>query len=81
LQILFFVTPIFWTYDQLQGKTGYIIINSNILLQYVEIIRAPLLGRTPSMYSWCLVLSVTFLGWAVAIPLYARYRARIAYWL
>jgi homopolymeric O-antigen transport system permease protein len=46
LQIAMFVTPVFYTREQL-GPRFEGIVDYNVLYHYVELIRAPLLGRAP----------------------------------
>jgi ABC-type polysaccharide/polyol phosphate export permease len=81
LQIVVFVTPIFWNPDQIKGKLGFVLIDLNVFYHFVEIVRRPLLGVAPSNVSWLVVLGVTLLGWAFTILLFSRFRRRIAFWL
>ncbi len=81
LNVLMFVTPIFWTYDQLKGRTGVVLIKGNILLHFVEILRMPMLGQVPTWYSIGVVLCTTVAGWALTFHLFACYRRRLPYWL
>jgi ABC-type polysaccharide/polyol phosphate export permease len=81
LNVLMFITPIFWTYDQLKGRTGQILINGNVILHFVEILRMPMLGRLPELYTIEVVLVTTVLGWLVTVFCFARFRRRLPYWL
>lgn len=80
LQISMFVTPIFWAPEQL-GERFKHFVNFNVLFHLVDIIRSPLLGRTPSSVSWLAVVLTTIVGWAIMLTLLSRFRRRIAYWL
>jgi ABC-type polysaccharide/polyol phosphate export permease len=80
LQIALFITPIFWSLDQLTG-TKTLLVHLNILYHYVEIVRDPLLGKPPSLESWLVVGFATICGWSVALYLFARFQRRIAYWV
>jgi ABC-type polysaccharide/polyol phosphate export permease len=80
LQISLFVTPIFFTADQL-GPRFAAIMKLNPLFHYVEIVRAPLLGRAPAAISWAAVLLGTVVGWSFALWAYSRFRRRVPYWL
>ena len=53
----------------------------NPLFHFLEIVRRPLLGQGTAPESWAVVLLVTAAGFAVALPFFSRYRARIAYWV
>jgi ABC-type polysaccharide/polyol phosphate export permease len=47
----------------------------------LSVIRDPLLGSVPPLWDWEVVGLVTVLGYLVTIPFFARFRARIVYWL
>ncbi len=79
LLIAVFVTPVFFSADQLQGKRA-IIIHANLLHHMVEIVRQPLLGHVPAGMSYLFCAAGAVLGWAFAFWLFARKRSRLAYW-
>lgn len=80
LQILFFITPIFWT-PSVAGEGRHVFIDANVFFHLVEIVRSPLLGISPTALTWYLIIGVTVLGWAMTIVVFSRVRDRIAYWL
>jgi ABC-type polysaccharide/polyol phosphate export permease len=80
LQVSMFITPIFWSPDQLSGRAA-ILVDYNLLYHYIEIVRDPLLGKPPSSWSWMMVLIATFVGWSAALYMFSRFRQRIPYWL
>lgn len=79
LQVLFFVTPIFWPADRL-GRWETL-AELNPLFAAVDIVRAPLLGISPAPLSWIVVIAATMVGWAITFLFFARFRSRIAYWV
>jgi homopolymeric O-antigen transport system permease protein len=79
VQIAFFLTPVVWRSESL-GRHAYT-TNWNPLNHLLEIVRAPLIGHPEPLLSWMVVGVQTVLGTAVAVALFARYRARIAYWV
>jgi homopolymeric O-antigen transport system permease protein len=79
VQVVFFLTPIFWRADQLPGRAA--IVEYNPLLYYVEIVRQPLLGKVPPLSSWAIVLSLTVFGCLLSFATFTRYRRRLAYWV
>lgn len=81
LQILMFVTPIFWAPDQLKGRAGLILVDLNPLLHYVEILRNPLLGKPTTLWNWVMVLTGTIIGWCLTLFVFSRFRRRVPYWL
>ena len=80
LQIAMFVTPIFWSSAQLDGRSDRL-VKYNVLYHFVDILRAPLLGKAPDDFSYYVVLGATVIGWALTIFLLSRVHQRIPYWL
>jgi ABC-2 type transport system permease protein/lipopolysaccharide transport system permease protein len=78
VQVLFFITPIFWPATAL-GEHRWL-AEFNPLYAAIDVMRAPLLGQPTELYSWLILAIVTVLGWAGTFVFFARFRARIAYW-
>jgi ABC-type polysaccharide/polyol phosphate export permease len=81
LQIAMFLTPIFWSPQQLSAGRSAVLVHYNLLYQYIEIVRAPLLGQAPDAWAWLTVCGATVLGWLLMLVLHSRFRRRLAYWL
>ena len=79
VQILFFITPIFWKPGSLKGHAY--ITDFNPLYHLVEVVRAPLLGNLPSATNYLAVLLLTLINIAIAGVFFTRFRSRIAYWI
>jgi len=79
VQILFFVTPVLWPIEQLGRHSWAGLINP--FYHFVEIVRAPLLGREIASLSWLVVIVVTVGGWLLTFLIFSRVRTRIAYWV
>ena len=79
IQIMMFVTPVFWSPNQLQGRRA-IIVDANILHHLVDVLRQPLLGQAPTAMSYVVCGISALAGWLLAYSLYARKRHRLAYW-
>ena len=79
IQILFFITPVMWQVDALGNQAW--ILHLNPLAAYFEILRDPLLGQAPSLFSWFYALIESIMGWLFTIFFFSRYRARVAYWV
>jgi ABC-2 type transport system permease protein/lipopolysaccharide transport system permease protein len=79
VQLLFFMTPIFWKPESLRGRTY--ITDFNPFYHLLEIVRAPLLGNLPSATSYWAVLFLTLVNISIALAFFSRFRARIAYWI
>lgn len=81
LQILLFITPIFWPADQLVGKRAFVFVDVNVFYHLVSVIRDPLLGKQPAALSWYVAAAVAVLGWTLMLILFGRIRRRLPYWL
>jgi ABC-type polysaccharide/polyol phosphate export permease len=79
LQVVFFVTPIFWSVDQIPRHVAVITLNP--VYHLIEVVRAPLLGRIPALETWAAVSGMAVAGLVVAFLLYRRAYPRIAYWV
>jgi ABC-2 type transport system permease protein len=79
MQVAFFLTPVFWTPSLLPDRQ--IFVNLNPFYYLVEVVRMPLLGQTPPLEMWLVVIGFNCIGGLAAIAFYAHYRGRIAYWV
>jgi lipopolysaccharide transport system permease protein len=79
LQILFWLTPLMYFPEQLHAKR--FIADYNPLTHIIALVREPLLGGEASLNDWLIVLAIAVLGWAGTFLFFARFRARIVYWL
>jgi ABC-type polysaccharide/polyol phosphate export permease len=77
--VAFFLTPVMWKVDML-GRHQWA-VNLNPIYHFLEIVRAPLVSGHVNVLSWAAVLGITVVGFAVTLGLFARFRARIAYWV
>jgi len=80
MRLVFFVTPIIW-YAELATGFRIIFVHLNPFYYFIEILRAPMLGSFPSSQVWTVAIAITAAGWIVALPIYARWRQQIAYWV
>ena len=78
--MLFFLTPIFWAPDQMQGKRR-IVIEFNPLAHLLEVLRQPLLGRAVAPGDWIFSLGFLAVLALTALVLMAMFRRRIVFWL
>jgi ABC-2 type transport system permease protein len=85
VQLLFFLTPIVWIYDDLLKNAAVSgrarLVEFNPLLHFVEIVRQPMLGQDQHLRHWLVVLCITVVGWAITMVALRRYRSRVAYWV
>lgn len=80
MQIAYFLTPVMWQREQLPPNYRAA-AELNPFQAFLSIVRDPLLGQMPPLVSWEVAGVVTILGFAVTAIIFARFRARIVYWL
>ena len=81
VQVLFYVTPIIWMPDSVGARVSSFIVNTNPAYHVLELVRAPILGYTPSPMNWTISVGVAVLGLFVSMIFYGTYKKRIAYWI
>ena len=80
MQIAFFVTPIIWQPELLQGASAAW-LPANPFYALIEIVRAPLLRGAPSAAVWLSALGYSAALCLAAWLLFARVRGRLAFWV
>ena len=58
-----------------------VLLRGNPFYHFIELVRAPLLGKTPELETWIITLAVTLAGSLITFLLFRCFRSRIAYWL
>ena len=81
LQVLYFITPIIWMPNQLPKQSTLYLLDLNPAYHLIEVVRAPLLGLTPSFTNWCVSIGLMIMGWLITIITFGCYKNRISYWL
>ena len=79
VQVSFFLTPVLWKAGSL-GRLEWV-AEANPFYHFLEVVRAPLMGGSVPITSWLFVLGVTATGSVIGFAIFARFRARIAYWV
>ena len=81
MQIVFYVTPIIWMPNLLQGKTETMLIDPNPFYHLIQLVRAPITGHSPTSLTWVYTTGICIFGWFLAIKVFNRYKSKVAYWL
>ncbi|WP_166531925.1 ABC transporter permease [Blastococcus xanthinilyticus] len=87
VQLMFFLTPIVWMYQDLLNSSNPTIADRarlaefNPFLHFIEVIRQPLLGQDVVWRHWVVVLGITVVGWVMCLVVLRRYRSRVSYWV
>jgi ABC-2 type transport system permease protein len=80
-QLLFFMTPIVWSYERLKSNPLAAYIELNPVMHFVEILRQPLLGDPIGLRHWYVAGAITVVGCFAALLFLRNYRSRVAYWV
>lgn len=80
LQVIFYLTPIMWMPSMLPKKFQ-ILIKLNPAQQIIQLIRAPLIGELPSLYTCSYNLGLFVCGAFLLLFLLKKRRHRIAFWV
>jgi ABC-type polysaccharide/polyol phosphate export permease len=83
MQVLFFITPIFWPVDKLNDAplAKFVLSDANLAFHLVEVVRAPLSGRDIPSLTLAIMIFSAIAGNLGAMMFFNRLRSRIAYWL
>ena len=79
MQLLFFVTPIFWPIEFAGDWAGIVALNP--FYASIDLIRGPLLGVDIHSMSWSVALGSAILGWVMTFILFAKHRNKIPLWV
>jgi ABC-type polysaccharide/polyol phosphate export permease len=79
VQVMFFLSPVIWSADQLPQRA--IFIEANPFYHLVEVVRAPLLGEFATATNWQVVTSVIAVLVVASAISAAVTRKRVFLWL
>lgn len=80
MRIFFFATPIFWDYDALDGRR-HMLATYNPFTHFVELVRQPLMGNYPDPVNWAVAISITGIGWVLALIVFRYAKPRLSAWV
>lgn len=79
LQIVFFITPIFW-FPRLLAEGSWVIA-ANPVAYFIDLVRSPLLGHAPEPISWGVSLLTLLATSIIAVWVYRSKSDRIVFWV
>lgn len=79
VQLSFFLTPVMWK-PELLGDRMYV-AKFNPLFLFMDAVRGPIYGYVPSQRTYLGIAIVIGILCLMAVPLFSRYRQRIAFWV
>lgn len=80
IQVSFFLSPVIWKPAQLSSSIPWL-ATWNPFAAFLALLRDPILGGGPPLQAWLYACAITVVGLAVGLPFFARFRARIIYYL
>jgi homopolymeric O-antigen transport system permease protein len=80
LAVLIFVTPVMWKPDFLPPRYQFI-VDWNPLAQFLELLRAPLLGGPVSAHTWGITIAIALGGGVLSLPVIGHYQRRVIFWM
>lgn len=80
ITLLFFVTPIIWSMEQLPEDRRYLALWNPFTI-LLDLLRTPLLGGTPEFVHWIISIIMAIIGLSIAFFVLNKTRNRITYWL
>jgi ABC-type polysaccharide/polyol phosphate export permease len=78
MQVLMFMTPVFWRPEQLTSREY--VLHGNPFYYLIDSIRGPLLGHV-QIESYVVLGVMAPLGWLVTLAVFNRVYCRVSYWL
>lgn len=80
MQLAFFVTPVTWPESAVQQHAPALVAY-NPAAVFVRLVAEPMRGSVPAATDYAVAGLVVVVLACVSVPVFARYRARIVYWL
>jgi hypothetical protein len=59
----------------------HFVVDYNPFASLLSVVSSPILGKVPTTFEYAMCLLMALAVGIVAVPFFARYRARIVYWL
>lgn len=81
IQVFFYVTPIIWMPGALNSRSASLLVDPNPVYHLLQLVRAPVLGSSPTASNWIISILMAVLGSFLALWFFGKYKKRIAYWL
>ncbi len=79
MQVIFFVTPIFWMPQTMSHRPMF--VAGNPFFHLIELVRAPLLGREPTLLNWQVSLYCCAIAATLGLIVISITRKRVNLWL
>jgi lipopolysaccharide transport system permease protein len=81
ITVMFYVTPVIWQPSLIPSGTAHLLLGLNPFYHFLQIIRLPILGKSPTFENWGLSIAVTLVVGLAAYMAAKKYKNRLAYWV
>jgi ABC-type polysaccharide/polyol phosphate export permease len=81
MTVMFYVTPIIWQPSLIPSGTAHLLLGLNPLYHFLQVIRLPILGESPTFENWALATLIALVSVLVAYLAANKYKNRLPYWV
>lgn len=81
LLMAFYLTPVMWSPDLIPPGLAHNLLGLNPLYHYLQLVRLPLLGGTPTLENWAISLFSILIGAIAYFYIFKKFKNRVAYWV
>ncbi|MGE9549671.1 ABC transporter permease [Erwinia amylovora] len=81
MQVIFYLTPVIWMPQLLTHRMGTVLLNINPFYHLIDVVRAPLLGQTPSMTTYYVTAIMAVVGIIFSTLVTSKFKYRVPYWV
>lgn len=81
MTVMFYVTPVFWQPNLIPGGVAHLLLGLNPLYHFLQILRLPLLGQSPTIENWLGAIALSGAGAITAMIVSRKFKDRLAYWV
>ena len=79
ITVAFFISPITWQPEQL--RQHFLVFLLNPFYYFLDLVRSPLIGILPKIYSWIFGIIFLLIGSAITFLFFTKHRRKIAFWI
>lgn len=81
IQVLVFLTPIFYSADRLTQFQRDYLVGPNLLYHLVLVLRSPLMGEVPPLSSYLILIFTAIVGSLFTAWFFGKRKSQIIYWI
>jgi lipopolysaccharide transport system permease protein len=81
MMMVFYITPVIWQPNLIPSGVAHLLLGLNPFYHFLQVIRLPLLGQTPTLENWLVSTFVTIGAAVIAYFVSKKLKDRLAYWV